>query len=93
MGAAMIVRKAGGMVEFIPSPQEKRDGVLRDNALDLLALLDARLRRIEERLGIPLEGAAVFADLMASIRREEQEAEKINQQLIDAGETHQEGPI
>lgn len=87
----MIVRKAGGMIEFIPSPQEKRVGVLRDHALDLLALLDARLRRIEEQLGIPLDRATVFAELMASIRREEKEAEKINQQLIDAGETHQEG--
>jgi hypothetical protein len=82
---AMIVRKDGGLVEFIPSPQEKRDGLVRDHALDLLANLDARLRRIEERLGLDADQAAAFADLMASIRREESETSRINQELMDHG--------
>ncbi|HUT54335.1 MAG TPA: VrlD [bacterium] len=86
----MIVRRAGGLTEFIPSPQEKRDGVLRDHALDLLANLEARVRRIEKRLGIPPEAATEFANLMAAIRREEHEAGRINQELLDAGLTHQE---
>ena len=41
----MIVRRQGGLTEFIPSPQEKRDGVLRDHTLELLANLDARIAR------------------------------------------------
>jgi len=86
----MIVRRAGGLTEFIPSPQEKRDGILRDHALDLLANLEARLRQIEERLGIPAEATAEFADLMAAIRREEHEAGRINQEMLDAGLIHQE---
>jgi len=86
----MIVRRVGGLTEFIPSPQEKRDGLMRDHALDLLANLEARLRRIEGLLGIPPEAAAGFADLMAAIRREEHEAGRINQELLDAGLTHQE---
>ena len=88
----MIVRRAGGLIEFIPSPQEKRDGVLRDHALDLLANLEARLRRIEELLGIPADGATEFTDLMASIHREEHEAGRINQEMLDAGLIHQESP-
>ncbi|HUT54421.1 MAG TPA: VrlD [bacterium] len=86
----MIVRRAGGLTEFIPSPQEKRDGILRDHAIDLLANLEERLRRIEGLLGIPSDGATEFADLMAAIRREEHEAGRINQELLDAGLTHQE---
>jgi len=39
------------MTEFIPSPKEKRDGVIRNHVLDLLANLDERLRRIEEAAG------------------------------------------
>lgn len=32
----MIVRSKGGLTEFIPTPQEKRDGLIRDHALGLL---------------------------------------------------------
>ena len=53
----MIVRRQGGLTEFIPSPQEKRDGVLRDHTLELLANLDARMRRIEELHGIEPDAA------------------------------------
>lgn len=60
----MIVRRQGGLTEFIPSPQEKRDGVLRDHSLELLANLDARMRRIEERHGISPDAAEAFAELM-----------------------------
>ena len=44
----MIVRRQGGLTEFIPSPQEKREGILRDHTLDLLANL---YRRADERAG------------------------------------------
>jgi hypothetical protein len=82
----MIVRRQGGLTEFIPSPQEKREGVLRDHTLELL---DARMRRIEERHGIEPEAAEAFAGLMARIRREEIEAGRINRELMDAGYLHE----
>ena len=85
----MIVRRQGGLTEFIPSPQEKRDGILRDHTLDLLANLDARMRRIEERHGISPNDAEEFAGLMARIRREEIEAGRINRELMDAGYLHE----
>ena len=85
----MIVRRQGGLTEFIPSPQEKREGVLRDHTLELLANLDARMRRIEERHGISSNDAEEFAGLMTRIRREEIEAGRINQELMDAGYLHE----
>ena len=85
----MIIRRQGGLTEFIPSPQEKRDGVLRDHTLELLANLDARMRRIEERHGISPNDAEEFAGLMARIRREEIEAGRINRELMDAGYLHE----
>jgi len=85
----MIVRRQGGLTEFIPSPQEKREGVLRDHTLELLANLDARMRRIEERHGISSNDAEEFVGLMARIRREELEAGRINQELMDAGYLHE----
>ncbi len=85
----MIVRRQGGLTEFIPSPQEKREGILRDHTLDLLANLDARMRRIEERHGIAPDAADAFSELMARIRREEVEAGRINRELMDAGYQHE----
>ena len=85
----MIVRRQGGLTEFIPSPQEKREGILRDHTLDLLANLDARMRRIEELDGIEPEAAEAFSELMALIRREEIEAGRINRELMDAGYLHE----
>ena len=85
----MIVRRQGGLTEFIPSPQEKREGILRDHTLDLLANLDTRMRRIEERHGIALDAAEAFAGLMVRIRREEIEAGRINRELMDAGYQHE----
>jgi len=85
----MIVRKQGGLTEFIPSPREKRDGVLRDHTLERLANLDARMRRIEERHGISSDAAEMFAGLMARIEREEIEAGRINRELMDAGYLHE----
>lgn len=85
----MIVRRQGGLTEFIPSPQEKREGILRDHTLDLLANLDARMRRMEELHGIEPEAAEAFSELMALIRREEIEAGRINRELMDAGYLHE----
>jgi hypothetical protein len=35
----MIVRRKGGLTEFIPSPREKREGLIRDHILELLTFL------------------------------------------------------
>ena len=87
----MIVRRSGGLTEFIPSPQEKREGTIRDHALDLLGNLDARLRRLEEEFGLPDDEARAFGETMARVRSGEEENERINLKLADAGVTHGEG--
>jgi len=86
----MIVRRQGGLTEFIPSPREKREGVIRDHALDLLANLGARLQRMEKALNLPAEEAAAFAEIMKRIRREETETRLINRKLMDSGVSHTE---
>lgn len=86
----MIVRQEGGLTEFIPSPREKREGVIRDNALELIANLNARLQRIETELDLPREKAADFADIMKRIQQEETETRRINRKLLDSGVSHSE---
>ncbi len=86
----MIVRQEGGLTEFIPSPREKREGVIRDYALELMANLDARLQRIETKLDLPSEEAAVFAEIMKRIQEEETETRLINRKLLDSGVSHSE---
>ncbi len=81
----MITKRQGGLTELIPSPQEKREGVLCDHALDLLANLDARLGRIEAEHGPSSEEAEEFRALMARIRREETEARRIHGEQLAAG--------
>jgi len=84
----MIVKRSGGMTEFIPSPKEKRDGVIRNHVLDLLVNLDARLRRIEATVDLPSDLAESFADTMALITREEDHVKRLNEALIEAGGSH-----
>jgi len=84
----MLVKRRGGMTEFIPSPSEKRDGVIRNHVLDLLANLDARLRRIEVIIDLPSDLAESFADTMAAITREEAQVQRLNDALIEAGVNH-----
>jgi len=52
----MIVRRKGGLTEFIPTPQEKRDGLIRDHALGLLENLH---QRRTFRLGIADRGLRI----------------------------------
>ena len=84
----MIVKRSGGMTEFIPSPKEKRDGVIRNHVLDLLANLNQRLQRIEEAAGLPADLADAFADTMALIIHEEAHVRRLNEKLLDAGVVH-----
>ena len=86
----MIVRQEGGLTEFIPSPREKREGVIRDYALELMANLNARLQRIETELDLPSEEAADFTEIMKRIQQEETEARRINRKMLDSGVSHTE---
>ena len=61
----MIVRRKGGLTEFIPSPQEKRDGLIRDHALGLLENLHQRLARLERASKLPADEAEAFTTLLA----------------------------
>jgi hypothetical protein len=86
----MIVRQQGGLTEFIPSPREKREGVIRDYALELMANLNARLQRIETELALPREEATDFTEIMKRIQQEETETKRINRKLLDSGVSHSE---
>jgi len=88
----MRVHRRGGMTEFIPSPSEKRDGVIRNHVLDLLANLDQRLRRIEEAAGLPVDLVDAFADVMALIIHEEALVRRLNEKLLDIGARREDHP-
>lgn len=81
----MLIKRRGGMTEFIPSPSEKRDGVIRNHVLDLLVNLDERLRRIEEVSGLPTDLSDDFTTAMARITHEEAHVRRLNEALLDAG--------
>lgn len=78
----MLVKRCGGMAEFIPSPSEKRDGVIRNHVLDLLANLHERLRCMEEMAGLPSDLADEFADTLARIECEEYRVRQLNEMLL-----------
>jgi hypothetical protein len=84
----MLFKRRGGMTEFIPSPSEKRDGVIRNHVLELLANLDARIRRIEEAVGLPMDLSDDFTAVMARITREEAHVRRLNEALLGAGAGH-----
>ena len=74
----MLTRRMGGLTEYIPTPQEKRDGLIRDHTLALLRNLHKRTCLIERRLGLPGSPASDFDRLWAQIEREEAEARRIH---------------
>ncbi len=79
----MLVKQRGGMTEFIPSLKEKRDGVIRNHVLDLLANLDARIRKLESAAGGSPDLSDEFKELMTRIEREEQHVQRLNEDLLD----------
>lgn len=89
----MLVKRCGGMTEFIPSPSEKRDGVIRNHALDLLVNLDARIRQLEHATGISPDLADEFVETMVRIQREEQHVQRLNEELLEAGIAHREDAL
>ncbi|PIW70896.1 MAG: VrlD [Hydrogenophilales bacterium CG12_big_fil_rev_8_21_14_0_65_61_21] len=82
----MIVRRTGGLTEFIPSPQEKRDGLIRDHALGLLENLHLRLARLERASGLPPDEAKAFVALLTRMRADESRNLELHTSLI-SGET------
>jgi hypothetical protein len=81
----LLVKRCGGMTEFIPSPKEKREGVIHNHVLDLLANMDARLRRIEQLADAPSDLAEEFSGALRRIRDEEAHVQRLNDQFLDAG--------
>jgi len=84
----MLVKRIGGMTEFIPSPTEKRDDVIHNHVLDLLSNLDARVRQLEHAEGVSSELAEQFAGAMARIRNEEIHVQDLNEKLLISGAEH-----
>ena len=83
----MLVKKRDGMTEYIPSPREKREALVRDNFVEVAELLHGRLTQIEERLGLPGTEAVNCGDLLERIRNEEKHTVRLNRELREtAGE-------
>ena len=77
----MIVKKQGGMTEFIPTPQEKRDSLIRDHTLQLFAVINERLSRVEKQNGLPEEMSKQFSKLLSRIKQEENSHIKLHNSL------------
>ncbi len=67
----MIVKKKGGMTEFIPSPQEKREGLIRDHTLNLLDNLHKRLMCLEQALSQRSDDAEEFTRVLTQMQKDE----------------------
>jgi transposase len=81
----MIVRQKGGLTEFIPSPREKREGLIRDHVLELVENLNRRIERLEREVESPLEETKVFAELIRRIRSDENRNLELHTSMIAGG--------
>jgi hypothetical protein len=79
----MIVRRKGGLTEFIPSPREKREGLIRDHILGLVKNLHRRIERLEREVGLPAEDAEAFTALFGRIKTDETRNLKLHTSLIN----------
>ena len=77
----MLVKQRGGMIEYIPTPREKREALVRDHFTGMVELLHKRLARIEQAFDLPEEDAEACALLLARIREEEQRTLLLNREL------------
>ena len=78
----MIVKRRGGMTEYIPSPQEKREGLVRDHSFNLIENLHHRLSRLEEGLGLPLDEAKACSAFLDKMKQDETRNAAIHTSLI-----------
>lgn len=67
----MIVKRKGGMTELIPSPQEKRAGLLQDHTLHLLDNLHKRIMRLELASSLSLGDAEEFSRVLKQMQKDE----------------------
>jgi hypothetical protein len=81
----MIVKRRGGMTEFIPSPREKRESLVRDHSFNLIENLHLRLKRLEEELGLPLDEAEACTAFLERIKRDESQIKELHTSLITDG--------
>ena len=70
------------MTEFIPSPQEKRDALIRDHTLDLLNALNERIGILEAYNGLSEALAKRFAKALSKIKQEEKQHIKVHSLLV-----------
>lgn len=80
----MLVKRRGGMTEYIPSPSEKREALVRDHFIEAVELLHKRLRYIEQEFELPVEDTQACASLLERIREEEQRILNLNRDLQGA---------
>ena len=81
----MIVRRKGGLTEFIPSPQEKREGLIRDHVLGLLENLHRRIERLECEARLPAVEAEIFTEIVGRMRVDESRHLELHTSLINGG--------
>jgi hypothetical protein len=81
----MIVRRKGGLTEFIPSPQEKREGLIRDHVLGLLENIHRRIERLECEVGLPATEAEAFKELFIRIKVNESRNLELLTNLTNSG--------
>jgi len=81
----MIVRRKGGLTEFIPTPREKREGLIRDHVLSLVANLHRRIERLERGAGLPDKESEAFESLYKLIQNDENRNLKLHNTLIAGG--------
>lgn len=77
----MLVKRRGGMTEYIPSPREKREALVRDHFTEVVELLHKRLSRLEQAFDLPDDEAQACASRLERIREEEHRTVRLNQEL------------
>ena len=78
----MIVKRRGGMTEFIPSPQEKRERLVRDHSFNLIENQHHRLSRLEAELELPLDEAEACTAFLYKMKQDESLNKEIHTSLI-----------
>ena len=81
----MIVRCKGGLTEFIPSPREKREGLIRDHILGLVENLHRRIECLERKAGLPDKESVAFKSLYQRIQINENRNLELHTNLIHGG--------
>ena len=77
----MLVKRRGGMTEYIPTPREKREALVRDHFTEVVELLHKRLVRLEQAFDLPEEDAEACTSLLGRIREEEHRTLLLNREL------------